>query len=56
MVIVVISSPEHLGDTALDAYFDWQQQNVHYMLAELTSAPSYYKLTSQEKAMRPFTD
>lgn len=54
--MTLISSPEHLGDTALDAYFDWQQQNMHHMLAELAPARTYCKLTNQEKAMQPLIE
>lgn len=46
MVIMLISSPEHLGDTAQDADLDWQQWNVHRMLAELAAETNFWKLTA----------
>lgn len=43
MVITLIFSPERLGDTAQNADLDWQQWNVHHILAELAAETNFLK-------------
>lgn len=47
--------PRAFGGHSTGCIF-WQQQNMHHMLAELAPAPTYCKLTNEEKAMRRFIE